>query len=36
MQASDVEMLIHNLVTTPQEALDFTTQLMAKQGLRGG
>lgn len=36
MQAADVEMLIRNLVSTPQEALDFTTQMMLKQGLRGG
>jgi tripartite-type tricarboxylate transporter receptor subunit TctC len=35
MTAADVKVLIHNLVTTPQEALDFTTKLMRKQGLRG-
>ena len=36
MAASDVQVLIRNLVTTPQEALDFTNELMLKQGLRGG
>ena len=36
MLAADVEALIHNLATTPQEAFDFTTALMRKQGLRGG
>lgn len=35
MKAADVELLIRNLVSTPQEALDFTTQMMLKQGLRG-
>ena len=36
MKAGDVEALIRNLSSTPQEALDFLGEMMRKQGLRGG
>jgi tripartite-type tricarboxylate transporter receptor subunit TctC len=35
-RAEEVNALIRNLVSTPQEALDFIGEMMRKQGLRGG
>ena len=34
MTATDVESIVHTLVNTPPEAIDYTKALMRKQGIR--